>query len=442
VYRLAYEELLSWKNNESRKPLIVEGPRQCGKTFLLEEFGKKNYKNVVYLNFEGNDELVKIFEPNLNTSRIITQLAILSEKKIDPGDTLIIFDEIQFCSKALTSLKYFCEEAPEYHVACAGSLLGVLMSKPYSFPVGKVDRITMGPMNFKEYLLASGEAELVKAIDERCPMDEFLHPFASKLEFHLRIYLTIGGMPAAVSSWTKKKDINEVNRIIDNIMVDYENDFAKHATESVQKLTLIWDSVPEQLAKENNKFMFGHVRGGARARDLEDALEWLINAGLVFKVKRANPSRQPLQLFADNTSFKLYLADVGILRRMSGLRSFFEFETNEEFGQFKGAIMENYVLTELISMNKESPFYWRSKANAEVDFIIQCGMEVVPIEVKSGHKTLARSMAEYIKEFKPRIAVIASLEMKDEGVVKKVPLYGLWRLPSVIEGAERKQTNE
>jgi len=433
MYRLAYEEFLCWKNKEDRKPLIVEGPRQCGKTFLLEEFGRKNYKNVVYLNFEGNDELAKIFEPNLNPARIVTQLALLSQQKIDPGDTLIIFDEIQFCSKALTSLKYFCEEAPEYHVACAGSLLGVLMSKPYSFPVGKVDRITMGPMNFKEFLLASGEEGLVKAIDVRYPMDEFFRPFQDRLEFFLRVYLTVGGMPAAVESWTKKKDITEVNKIIDNILLDYEKDFAKHATESVQKLTLIWNSVPEQLAKENNKFMFGHVRGGARARDLEDALEWLINAGLLYKVRRANPSRQPLRMFADNSSFKLYLVDVGILRRMAGVSSFFEYETHEEFAQFKGAIMENYVLTELISMNKELPFYWRSKAHAEVDFIVQSGMEVVPIEVKSGHKTLARSLAEYIKQFNPRIAVLASLEMKDDGAIKKVPLYMLWRLLSVIE---------
>ena len=436
MYRLAYEELLSWKNSKNRRPLILEGVRQCGKTYLLRHFGKENYKNVVYLNFEGNDELIKIFEPNLDTGRILSRLAILSREKIEPGNTLIIFDEIQFCSKALTSLKYFCEDAPEYHIACAGSLLGVLMSKPYSFPVGKVDRISMGPMNFKEFLLANGEELLVNEMDTLYPTDGSILPFASRLESYLDTFLTIGEMPAAVRSWIEERDIREVDRIIDGIIKDYEKDFAKHATESVQKITHIWNSVPSQLTKENKKFMFGHVKESARARDLEDALDWLINAGLLYKVKLADPSRMPLPLFADNTYFKLYLADVGIFRRMSGFRSSFESDNSEGFELFKGAISENYVLNELVSANKEAPYFWRSKGTAEVDFVVQYGNKAIPIEVKSGRRTASRSLSEYINKFNPKVAVIASLDIGVGGIVKKVPLYWLWRSQAIVPDAD------
>ena len=432
MYRLAYEELLDWKNSKGRKPLILEGVRQCGKTYLLKKFGNENYDNVVYLNFEGNEELIRIFEPNLDTDRILSQLAIFSRERIEPGKTLLIFDEIQYCGRALTSLKYFCEEAPEYHIVCAGSLLGVLMPKSHSFPVGKVNRIKMWPMNFKEFLLANGEDDLVKAMDERHPTDEFIRPFASKLEFHLSMFLTVGGMPASVKSWIEKKDINEVDGIIDNIVKDFEKDFSKHAKESVQKITLIWNSIPTQLAKENKKFMFGHVRSGARGRDLEDALEWLINAGIVYKVKLADPTRLPLPMFADNTNYKLYLVDVGLFRRMSGMGSSFEFDVVKGFEQFKGAIVENYVLNELVSANKEVPFYWRSNGIAEVDFLVQHGKEVLPIEVKSGHKTASPSLSEYVEKFEPKTAVITSLEMGEGNLLKKIPLYWIWRYKEVI----------
>ncbi|MDR1690477.1 MAG: AAA family ATPase [Candidatus Methanoplasma sp.] len=442
MYRLAYEDLLSWKNSRHRKPLILEGVRQCGKTFLLKEFGNANYDNVVYLNFEGNDELIEIFRPNLDVGRILSQLAILSREKIEPGKTLIIFDEIQFCSRALTSLKYFYENAPEYHIACAGSLLGVLMSRPYSFPVGKVDRIRMGPMSFKEFLMANGEGELVKEMDARLPTDPFIKPFTSRLEFHLSMFLTIGGMPAAVMAWVENRDINEVDSVIDNIIKDYEKDFAKHATESVQKLTLIWNSVPEQLTKENKKFMFGHVKTGARARDLEDALEWLIDAGLIHKVKSADPSRLPLPLFADSTHFKIYLADVGIFRRMAGLDSTFEFGNAEGLEQFKGAIVENYVLNEMICSNKEVPFYWRSDGRAEVDFVIQYGGKAIPVEVKSGHRTDSKSLNEYLRKFDPETAVIISMAAGEDGIIKKMPLYWAWRMQALFPKAGAKAASD
>ncbi|MCL2296112.1 MAG: ATP-binding protein [Methanomassiliicoccaceae archaeon] len=432
MYRLAYEELLEWKNDKKRRPLLLEGVRQCGKTYLLKEFGKKNYDNVVYLNFEGNDDLIGIFEPNLDTDRILARLVTFSREKIEPGKTLIIFDEIQACGRALTSLKYFCEDAPEYHIACAGSLLGVIMTKPHSFPVGKVDRIQMFPMNFKEFLLAHGEDLLVEEMDKFDPTDNFLAPFASRLEFYLDLFLTIGGMPAAVMSWMDDRDIKKVDRILDLITKDYEKDFSKHAAGIVEKLLLIWNSVPGQLARENKKFMFGHVKTGARASDLEDALQWLISAGLLYKVKLVNPPRMPLAMFADNTYFKLYMSDVGILRRMMKLNSCFDTDNAKGSELFKGAIVENYVHNELVSVNRTVPFFWRSEGTAEVDFIVPHGTDAIPIEVKSGRKASSKSLCAYIDRFKPKIAIITSLDAADDGAVKKIPLFSIWRYTALV----------
>jgi len=431
MYRLVYEELLAWKNNEDRKPLILEGVRQCGKTYILKKFGESNYRNVVYLNFEGNEPLKGVFENDLDVHRIITQLALMTREVIEPGNTLIIFDEIQFCNRAITSLKYFCENAPGYHIACAGSLLGVLMSRPYSFPVGKVDRIRMWPMTFEEFLLANEEGMLVDKMNELIPTDGLMKPFATKLEFHLRTFLTVGGMPAVVSSWIKHKDINKVNKLIDGIMDDYKKDFAKHASGSIEKLTLIWNSVPEQLARDNKRFMFGRAKTGARAKDLEDALEWLINAGLLYKVKLADPSRLPIPVFADGTMFKLYLSDVGILRRMSGLNSFFDLD-DEGFELFRGAVVENYVLNEIVAADNEMPFFWRSNGIAEVDFLITHGKEVIPIEVKSGRRKRSRSLKEYVDKFDPVSAVMTSMELIEEGLVKKIPLWWMWRYRAAL----------
>lgn len=432
MYRIAYEKLMSWKDKQDRKPLIMSGVRQCGKTYILKEFGERNYDNTVYLNFEGNDELIRIFEPNLDVDRILSQLTIFSGERIDPGRTLIIFDEIQFCNRALTSLKYFYENAPGYHIACAGSLLGILMSRPHSFPVGKVDRIDMYPMNFKEFLIANGEDRLVNEMDGLHPTDPSISPFTARLESHLDTFLTIGGMPAAVDSWLRNRDIGEVDDILENIIRDYRNDFSKHAAGSTQKLTLIWDSIPQQLARESKKFIFSHVKSGARARDLEDALEWLIDAGLVYKITSVDPPKVPLPIYADNSKFKIYLADVGIFRRMSGVDSDFMFNDSKDLDHFKGAITENFVLNELISSGTV-PFYWTSKGIAEVDFIIQSGRAIIPIEVKSGHKTNSKSMYEFIRKFEPKIAVITSLDIGMTEMIRKVPLYWAWRIPSLSD---------
>ena len=304
--RLVYNDLVKWKNSKNRKPLLLEGVRQCGKTYILEEFGKREYEDVAYFTFFEDPAVIEIFEKDLKPERIIKELGILRGKKIEPGKTLIILDEIQFCNRAIASLKPFCENAPEYHIACAGSLLGVLTSKPYSFPVGKVNRIKMYPMSFKEFLMANSEEMLVEHIDSANSIDE-MAPFVSRLNSYLDYYFIVGGMPAAVKAWIDNADIEEVDSILDGIIEDYKKDFSKHATESLSKLSLIWDSVPVQLAKDNKKFVFGHTKEGMRSRDLEDALIWLIDAGLIYKVRRVERPEIPLTMFADNSDFKIYL---------------------------------------------------------------------------------------------------------------------------------------
>jgi len=430
VKRAIYDDLLAWKASDGRKPLLLEGVRQCGKTYILNEFGRLNYDSVAYFTFEENPDLSEIFERDLEPMRIVNRLSLIGPK-IEPGKTLIILDEIQFCNRALASLKFFCEDAPEYHVACAGSLLGVLTSKPYSFPVGKVDRLKMYPMTFKEFLLANSEDRLVEHIERNGPEECLTGAIANRLGTHLDNYFLTGGMPAAVASWIDKGDIREVDRILDKIIGDYKQDFSKHATESLTKLTLIWDSVPLQLAKTNDKFMFGHVKTGMRSKDLEDALEWLLNAGLVHKVKKVSRPDIPLPMFADSTSFKVYSADVGILRRMAEMPSDFMFSKDKKYDLFRGAVAENYVLNELMASLEHTPYYWRSDATAEVDFIAQVGRTVVPIEVKAGGGN-SKSLAEFIKKYDPEIAVTTSSKSGRSSVVVHIPLYAVWNIRDYV----------
>ncbi|MDR1690635.1 MAG: ATP-binding protein [Candidatus Methanoplasma sp.] len=428
--RVIYDDLVEWKNSSNRKPLLLEGVRQCGKTYILKEFGKMNYDDVAYFTFEKNPALHDIFEQDLDTERILDRLNLL-HPKIKPGKTLIIFDEIQFCNRALTSLKFFCEDAPEYHIACAGSLLGVLTSKPYSFPVGKVNRLKMYPMTFREFLYANSEDFLVEYMEKNDPFEDLTKPVTDKLNNYLDYYFLIGGMPAAVASWIYKKDIREVNKILDEIIEDYKDDFSKHATEPLAKLTLIWDSIPLQLAKTNSKFMFSHVKSGMRSKDLEDALEWLINAGLVHKVKKVDPPEIPLPMFADNTSFKIYLADVGILRRMAEVPSDFMFNKDKRHHLFRGAAAENYVLNELITSLENTPYYWKSSATAEVDFIAQVNGSIVPIEVKAGDGN-SKSLAEFIRRYDPEFAVKVSSQRGGGGTVIHIPLYAVWNISNYL----------
>ncbi len=431
--RILSDQLLSWKTQSDRKPLILKGVRQCGKTYLLKEFGEAHYDDVAYFNFEGNDALQARFDVDLDVDRIIAELGILRRKAIEPDKTLIIFDEIQFCNRALTALKYFCENAPQFHIVCAGSLLGVALSKPLSFPVGKVDFLTLRPMNFYEFLLANGEDLLCDYLNKLTTGEKVSALFAEKLEQLLRTYYITGGMPEAVDIWLKTRDIGKLEEVQQRILDSYELDFAKHApSKDFPKLSAIWRSIPEQLAKENSKFIFSQVKKGLRAKDLEDALEWLLSAGLAFKVMKIEKPFLPLSAYADATFFKLYMSDVGLLRKMSKLPAEALLAKSELYTEFKGALAENYVLTELVNLQGDTPYYWKSGNIAEVDFVVQQDMDIIPIEVKSERNERARSLSEYRKKYNPRVAVITSMSNVSGGEVRNVPLYMLWRLVAYV----------
>jgi len=429
MYRLMYEKLIKWKEDKYRKPLLLKGVRQCGKTYLLKEFGQKSYADVAYFNFEGNAPLMACFEKDLDVQRIIEELGILRKKAINPAETLLIFDEIQFCNNALTSLKYFSENLPQCHVVCAGSLLGIALSKPLSFPVGKVDFLTLHPMNFYEFLLANGESMLCEYVDKAGLFGSLPEAFSEKLKMYIRNYFITGGMPEVVMKWIGTKDIETVESTLQEIIDSYELDFAKHAPKSdFPKLSLIWRSIPEQLANESGKFMFGRVKHGMRAKDLEDALQWIIAAGLAIKVARIEKPGMPLSAYAEQGYFKLYMADIGLLRRMSKLPADALFEKNGAFTEFKGAFAENYVLCELYSLQGDAPYYWKSGNVAEVDFVVQFASYIVPIEVKSGENDRAKSLSEYRKKYSPEICIKTSMNAARDGEVKNVPLYMMWKI--------------
>ena len=425
--------LIKWKNSEKRKPLLIRGVRQCGKTWLLREFGKVNYQDVAYFNFEGNDALGDRFGNDLDVARIINELGVLRNTVIQPGKTLIIFDEIQFCNRALTSLKYFCEEAPEYHVVCAGSLLGVALSKPLSFPVGKVELLTLLPMSFHEFLLANNEDMLCEHLQSLRPDEKIPKMFADKLENYLRDYYITGGMPEVVHTWLRTKDIAELEIIQQKILDSYELDFAKHApSKDFPKLSAIWRSIPQQLSKESSKFIFSRVKQGWRGKDLEGALEWLITAGLVHKVTKIEKPFVPLSAYADHTYFKLYLSDIGLLRRMSNVSAEYIMQKSDIYKDFKGAMVENYVLCELVNRYKTEQYYWKSGNIAEVDFIVYHNTRVVPVEVKSERNNKSKSLAEYRKKYNPEVSVKTSMSNVTYGEVRHIPLYLLWLIDKYL----------
>ncbi len=426
-------KLIEWKNKEKRKPLIVNGVRQCGKTFILESFADTCYEDKAYFNFEKDSSLAEIFENNYDTERIILELSLVHGKAIKPESTLVIFDEIQECSRAITSLKYFCENAPQYHIACAGSLLGIHLKKT-SFPVGKVDLITMYPMSFSEFVRAMGEEMLADFIDDYSRGTKIPEAVGNKYTALLKQYYVVGGMPEAVQAWCDTKDIERVEDIQQTIIDSYEHDFAKHADiKDFPKLTAIWKSIPEQLAKPNNKFIFSHVKKGWRAKDLEDALLWLVNAGLVYKVCKIEKPYMPLSAYKDDTAFKLYLADVGILRKLSRLPASVIIDSSPIYTEFKGALTENFVLNELVKSSDNDIYYWVSGNQAEVDFITQCGVSIVPIEVKAEKNVKARSLAEYRKKYEPEYSVKTSMKNDTSGKeVLNVPLYLISKLNQII----------
>ena len=425
-------DLLNWKYDDGRKPLILKGVRQCGKTYLLKDFGKRFYESCAYFNFEENDALKKVFEKDYDTSRIIFELGLYFGKTIEPEKTLLILDEIQECGRAITAMKYFCENAPEYHIVCAGSLLGIALQKQLSFPVGKVDFLTLYPMSFSEFLRATESDQLADFVEGFTKGDNLPDVIGEKLANLLRQYYITGGMPEVVETWRNSHSIEQVETVQQSIINSYELDFAKHApTKDFPKLSAIWRSIPEQLAKENTKFIFSHVKKGWRSKDLEDALEWLIGAGLVYKVCKIEKPFIPLSSYADDTSFKLYMSDVGLLRKLSKLPYEVVLDATPYYREFKGSMTENYVLCELLKSVDDTAYYWSSGNVAEVDFVIQSGVEIVPIEVKSEKNVKARSLSEYRKKYEPKYAVKTSMKTDTDGEsVLNIPLYLIARLKS------------
>ncbi len=428
--RTLINALVEWKNKSSRKPLILKGVRQCGKTYLLKDFGKRYYEETAYFNFEETEALKSVFEKDYDTKRILFELGLHTGKTIQSGTTLVIFDEIQECGRAITAMKYFCENAPEYHIVCAGSLLGIALQKQLSFPVGKVDFLTLYPMSFQEYLRAGNAETLADYIQNYKKGDTLPEVVSDKLEPLLKQYYVTGGMPEVVETWFRTNSIEQMENVQQAIINSYELDFAKHApAKDFPKLSAIWRSIPEQLAKENTKFIFSHVKKGWRSKDLEDALEWLIGAGLVYKVCKIEKPYIPLSSYADDTSFKLYMADVGILRKLSKLPYEVVLDATPHFREFKGSMTENYVLCELVQSVDNTAYYWSSGNTAEVDFVIQSGADIVPIEVKSEKNVKARSLAEYRKKYEPKYAVKTSMKSETGGdEVLNIPLYMISRM--------------
>lgn len=440
MLRKDYEKLLKWKNKTSRKPLLVLGVRQCGKTYLVKEFGSKEFENMAYINFDGNKGLQSIFDYDFDINRIIDEIgSVVLNKKIIPGKTLLFLDEIQDCPRAIQSLKYFCENLPELHVIAAGSLLGIaLKEQGISFPVGKVERLEMFPMSFEEFVIADGGEKYLNGMSKLPLGREISELYSVPMQKYLQNYYIVGGMPEAVKIWIQTHDYNQVEEIQNQILKDYADDFGKHTTpDTAIKIKLIWDAIPSQIAKDNNKFIFSHVKEGARAKDLEDALEWLVSAGLVYKLNLVPTPQIPLESMKDNTYFKIYMADVGLLRKKSKVNYRTILNGDESFIQFKGAFSENYIMSELKCLGV-SAYFWRTKADAEVDFISDYEGVLFPIEVKSATNTKAKSLQLFCKRFSPKLAFKASLKnvgdnMIEETHIWNIPLYIFFRLKEYIK---------
>ena len=424
--RFILEDLRKWRVSKYRKPLILRGARQVGKTWALKEFGKE-FDNVAYFNFDESYEYGQFFETTKDVNRILQNLSFASGQKITP-DTLIIFDEIQSCNSALNALKYFCENAPEYYVACAGSLLGLTLSK--GFPVGKVDFLDMGPLTFSEFLLANGDENLFGYLDEIRAIEPIPDAFFNPLLEKLKMYFVTGGMPEAVLRWTQERDISLVNSVLDGILGAYEKDFGKHHDEDealrhdVQKITLVWNSLPSQLARENKKFMYSAVKSGARAREYEDALQWLADADLVKKVFRISKPSLPVAAYEQLDSFKIYHGDVGLLRRQARLSHTAFAEGNRLFTEFKGALAENYVLQSLLRQFDAKPSYW-TDTPYEVDFVQQYDNDIIPIEVKSSQNISSVSIKNYLAKYPatPLAVRLSTRNLSLDGKVLNVPLF-------------------
>lgn len=426
MYRIAIEKLYKWKNSKRRKPLIIEGARQVGKTWLMKEFGKQAYADTVYINFDSNSRMADLFSADLDTDRLILGLELYAGRKINPENTLLIFDEVQEVPRALASLKYFYENAPQYHIVCAGSLLGIALHQGTSFPVGKVDFLKLYPLSFSEFLMATGNERFVELLKNQDY--EMITSFKQTYIDALKHYYFVGGMPEAVQSFAESKDFNEVRAIQKRILAAYEQDFSKHApNEIVPKIRMLWNSIPSQLARENKKFIYGLVREGGRAREYETAIMWLSDCGLVHKVSRVNAAGIPLKAYEDLKAFKLFIVDVGLLGCMTGLRQRTLLDGDDLFVEFKGALTEQYVCQQLKTIEDLGVYYYTNdRGSCEIDFVVDTGEQIVPIEVKAETNLRAKSLKTYRERFEPELSVRTSMaDYKKEDWLLNLPLYAI-----------------
>jgi len=424
--RHATRFLTAWKASATRKPLIIRGARQVGKTWVMKEFGRSQYKQCAYVNFESNAALKTLFTADFNIRRILTAIQIETGLTVEPGNTLIIFDEIQEAPGALTSLKYFQENAPEYHVISAGSLLGVAFNDHTSFPVGKVEFLDMYPLDFTEFLEAMNETALVELIKKHDW--ELIKTFKSRYIELLKQYYYVGGMPEPVSAFIQRKDFKEVRQIQQRILNAYEQDFSKHAPNTiVPRIRMLWNAIPSQLAKENRKFIYGLIKEGARAKEYELAISWLIDCGLIHKVNNVSKPAIPLKAYEDFSAFKLFLVDLGLLAAMAELDARSLLEGNAMFEAFKGALTEQYVLQQLVALKEGSIHYWSpDNARSEIDFLLQSAGNVVPLEVKASENLRAKSLQAYYQKYKPATAIRTSMsDFRKEEWMINLPLYAI-----------------
>lgn len=428
-----YQELLEWKHSERRKPLILKGARQVGKTYILKEFGKKEYKNVAYFDFEEDPGLNEFFQGRILPEKIIEKLSIYLETRILPEETLIIFDEIQSSPETINSLKYFNERANEYHLAAAGSLLGIKLGQSAPFPVGKVNFLNLFPFSLNEYLDAMGKSQLRNFLEKKSEFEPIESSFHEELVGHLKMYTYIGGMPEAILQYRKDRDLKKVRIIQNEILTAYAMDFSKYASKSDSiKVTRIWNALPAQLARENKKFKFSEVTKNARAREYNEAIQWLCDSGLVYKCYNINTPKLPLSGYSEENIFKLYMVDTGLLGTMLDVSQRTIVEGNRLFSEYNGAFTENYVAQELIARGFRELYYWTSKTAAEVDFIIPFQEKIYPLEVKAGISKRKKSLRIYGEKYSPQILSRSTLmNFKRDSTIYNYPLYAVFLFPII-----------